>query len=288
MASGIIFHYTSAGSLPSIINENQKSTIWASGIDYLNDHSELFTGIELVSDLLNNEPDAFELDETALNYLIRNFADETLSSFRDRYYVACFSSTTGMVDQWRGYGENGGGFAIGFARNTVEKILAEYSNISTVECVYNYKDQREKLLLAVRKAHELFLKFEESNIELYNRNDSSHMYHFSLLTALQKQLLSIKHNAYQQEREWRIIFRDPGNGPYGFSKPLKKEIHFRAGPFGLTPFVELDLPEVRALIVGPSEHQSQNTSSAKLLLRNRGYSNLADSIVQAETIPFRG
>ena len=117
MATGIVFHYTSSGALPSIVTSGTETIIRATGIEYLNDQSELHTGLELVSSILTQEPHILELDELAINALRNTFFEDTLETFSDRYYVACFSCATGLVDQWRGYGENGIGFALGFTRS---------------------------------------------------------------------------------------------------------------------------------------------------------------------------
>lgn len=135
MANGIVFHYTSSSVLPSIISSGMETTIWATGIEFLNDQSELHIGLELVTSILSHEPHILELDDLAIEALRDTFIEDTLETFADRYYVACFSSATGLVDQWRRYGENGIGFALGFTRSQIEENFLNYPNVGTVECL---------------------------------------------------------------------------------------------------------------------------------------------------------
>ena len=287
MATGIVFHYTSSGALPSIVTSGTETIIRATGIEYLNDQSELHTGLELVSSILTQEPHILELDELAIDALRNTFFEDTLETFSDRYYVACFSCATGLVDQWRGYGENGIGFALGFTRSQIEDNFSQYPNVETVECLYEPEEQRNAIIESVKRVDEFFSRLERSAIDGYDRSIDPGMFHFALKDALQKQLLRIKHTAYHQEREWRIIIAPLSGGPNN-DKNLILKPKFRSSPRGLIPYVSLSLPRLRALIVGPSDYQEQNIKAARLLLRHIGYSRLADDMVKGESIPFRG
>ncbi|WP_230074795.1 hypothetical protein [Rhodococcoides fascians] len=95
-------------------------------------------------------------------------------------------------------------------------------------------------------------------------------------------LAKVKHKAFAEESEWRLITKD-----HGMEHP-----DFRAGKLGLVPYVKLffqlsddEGPAISEIVVGPGPEQSLRVDAVKRLLDKIGSSNTR---VRRSKAPFRG
>jgi hypothetical protein len=133
--SGPLYHYTSAEGLLGIVSSK---SLWASGIQYLNDTAE-FKHAESISRTLLSERLGDETDpRKGLYDILRGGlplrANETV-------FVGSLSEAKDKLSQWRAYCPNGGGFSVGFDPQLVLR-RAETQGFHLLKCEYDPERQR--------------------------------------------------------------------------------------------------------------------------------------------------
>jgi hypothetical protein len=92
-------------------------------------------------------------------------------------------------------------------------------------------------------------------------------------------LAAIKHEAFAEEREWRLLVAKIGGAP---------SEKFRVTALGLVPYVELPV-DLRAalheIVVGPGNHSDVRTLGVARILQ---YLGLRDVSIRASSAPYRG
>ena len=92
-------------------------------------------------------------------------------------------------------------------------------------------------------------------------------------------LASIKHDAFAEEKEWRLYVG-------GMTAGLKES--FRVGSYGIIPYIKLPLDLHKAInevVVGPGKYSDVRMTGVARLLRSLNLDNIN---VQASSAPFRG
>ena len=87
-------------------------------------------------------------------------------------------------------------------------------------------------------------------------------------------MATIKNDLFCEEREWRVI-----------ASAMSDSTHFRVGPLGVTPFLELDLPQdsIEEVVLGPGRYPEVRAAGVRELLREHGiFANVRES-----SAPFR-
>jgi len=93
---------------------------------------------------------------------------------------------------------------------------------------------------------------------------------------------SIKHHTFSEENEYRFIHQSG-------STNLERQVKYRNGQYGLTPYVEIDFLEngklpITSITIGPCEDTESERRILEHLLFNKGYNNV--DIFHSE-IPLR-
>lgn len=190
----ILYHYTSIAGLNSIISSRK---VWASDCRYLNDQKELVFAIEL---FLNRVDEEYKkILSLALHWY----------SFSQAHCVFSLSRSPRVLSQWRSYGDDGRGAAIGFNR----KYLAGTGSSSVgvlVDCIY--KDH-ESFLNGVYKESK---KSIETLQQMFSDSDGAANLFWNLiqenpapLASLYAELLRVKNEAFQEEQEVRLVISVP-------------------------------------------------------------------------------
>ena len=142
--NGNLYHYTTPQGLIGIL-ENQK--LWATEFSFLNDASELSYGMNLSIEVLENEICSHA--NTILDkYLL--LVEDLIKKKKDinPYFVTSFSEYKDLLSQWKGYGQNGQGFSLGFDLKELSRwkrkdILDVNYYIQPV--IYNCEEQKNEL-----------------------------------------------------------------------------------------------------------------------------------------------
>jgi hypothetical protein len=281
----VLYHYTTAKGLIGIV---QSQTLWATNADFLNDAQELQFGRRELHDALHKQADALSPpdDESGgPNYaratVMRSAADQLFPGglyAQRRYhavYVACFCEKPDLLSQWQRYGGPGGyavglrAFEIGLERpaepgprseqfGPIEEASAEGPRLVKVR----YGNTAMGNAIA-KVLHTIAPRpVGHPGADGYARAQSI------VLPAL----AGIKHPAFYEEREWRLVVVTDQHKPC-----------FRPSPLGVTPYISLRYPRdaITEVIVGPGAEQDLREQGVKLLVGE-------EVDVRSSGAPFRG
>ena len=111
--AGLIYHYCDANALLNILRMRR---VWATSTKYMNDFTELlslFRNVKAHADRHRSTPAGEVLSDIVDFYLLMADKTQPQTIGNDRY-ACCFSEKGDLLSQWRAYGNNGRGYAIGF------------------------------------------------------------------------------------------------------------------------------------------------------------------------------
>lgn len=263
-----LYHYTSQKGLIGIL-ENQN--VWMTNILYLNDSSEFTHTIDLVKSelrkrkedlekrglpLIPNEKNLFDRYNT-----VERVLDIFLSEMVTESYVFSLSTKGNDLNQWRGYCPKEGGFSVQFDTMKLSSIidnLGKSKKYVIKKCIY---DERKKIELV----KSLVDKIGDDKKTFYTELVDISSY--------------IKHESFQDEQEYRIIYH---------KEPDEKK--YRVGNSMIIPYIERILLDdddklpISKIIVGPTPHPELSKYSVESLLKSKGYDNIE---VEKSNIPYR-
>ncbi|MFD0034910.1 DUF2971 domain-containing protein [Streptomyces sp. NPDC127172] len=274
----VLYHYTTTAGISSILSSQK---LWVTDVEFLNDSQELsYAGSRLMRILdvevehlaalvgvehgyydnpkvtgelysrmdlrerwgRHKQPDPREAEHAlgALQRVRRSLyqMDELLPSTPLHVYVACFCEEGDLLSQWRGYG-GAGGYSVGFNRGALRGVTEGHSRGEFMKICYDFRDAVEFF------ASEFFPEYLHRGI--------------TLMDDYLKPLTMIKNPAFREEREWRIMVP---------REEILDDVKFRAGPIGVTPYIEIQFaPEaVSDVIVGPGNSSNERMSGIRQLL----------------------
>jgi len=282
-----LYHYTNGTGFMGIIETGK---IWATHFDYLNDSRELRHGEEIVLE----EARAFvaELPEgSAGRYLMEYFIQldpfVSLTRLWD-VYLASFSESGDQLSQWRAYGCDGSGFAVGF--RTLPRPHGEDDDagapLDLIKCEYRpdiFKKKIREILVEVTCHYEDFARSKAETDEARRAiHDSAWK---SLFKRIATEVPRLKHKSFDEEREWRLaVLPIPDQ-----AKSITK---FRARRGGLCPYVEIDVRgpggriDLADVVVGPGQDPQRSLKSARMFLKQHGYDR--EDLVRLSGTTYRG
>jgi hypothetical protein len=282
----ILFHYTTASALNSIFASRE---LWATHFRYLNDPSEFLHGEEIFfreAKTLLLQSSADSLPRMFLQRFVDDFPKMRLSEAMN-IYVTSFSENSDQLSQWRGYGDDGAGYSIGFKRlprPTGSKRDAPLG-INLYRCSYDaasFQGRASDLLKEVAAGFEKYVQRQAK------REETARAF-FAMAMSIgfrrvATEILRLKHGSYAEEKEWRLIV---------LAAPSRdlKYVRFRNGSRGMIPYLPIGLFTkndkkigIDRVLVGPGENQGRATFAAKMLLSSLGY---PDDLVIASETPYR-
>ena len=287
-----IFHYTDFQGLIGIL-KNQ--SLFATNINFLNDTKEFNHGIELLESIFNSQI-TNEETEGIFNHLRSDV--KTIYSL-DRY-VTCFSKNGDLLSQWRSYGNQGNGIAIGFEPREIENSLDEFVN--GINIIYDESFQKS----IIQEYIKISLDYFESNKELFDWSgfDYDFLVSRSILEFLEGVLAGFKHPSFLEEQEFRIEYNIDGS----INKPHDKKLYFRNSNNLVIPYIKLfskfaksevneidelddfikmklgEMLPIKEIILGPSLDYEMNRLAIEMLLNKSGYKGIK---IKPSKIPYR-
>jgi hypothetical protein len=274
----ILYHYTTAIGLMGIV---QSQTLRATNAEFLNDAQELQFGRPQVLEALLKQADELSPDSGAFDAntsratIMRSAAYELTPGGNDArrqyhfVYVACFCEAGDLLSQWRSYGAPGG-YAVGLRTSRLRLVRpAEEEARDTV----SEEIEQAATLVQVRYGDAAVEEAVTSVLQTVAPEPTGHpgvlgFHRAQSVVALAR----IKHAAFSEEREWRLVV---------VSGPTKPS--FRVGPLGVTPYISLWYPvdAIVEVVVGPGPEQR---------LRAQGVERLVgeEVTVRSSNAPFRG
>lgn len=280
----ILYHYCSVETMFSIL---QNYTVWLSDMEQMNDKTELKYFCDIIDIMLHDILDSFQGKyESDLLNVVRDVLEEQVSNVRNRLtrltyhtknYSCCFSENGDLLSQWRAYGDDGHGVAIGF--NT--ELIASISNMlycDFVKVIYDDKEIFNNLKRYMKESLECALtSIMDDNSSLYVSDDKldiqNVLFNLSAVTyPFTKVSYPFKHPAFKEENEWRLYRGQTGNfdddidadqflSPSAFCKQDMdifsfSELKFRAVRGNICSYYELNFNNckdsiIKHIILGP-------------------------------------
>ncbi|RKN83484.1 DUF2971 domain-containing protein [Ulvibacterium marinum] len=287
-----IYHYTSFEGLIGIL---ESQNLYATNINFLNDRKELKHGIGLIQGVLNSFETKKE-SEKIIEFLRSNLSK---ISETDRY-VTCFSRNGDLLSQWRSYGNNGKGVAIGFCPFHIEESI--YDWVDCMNIMYNELEQIEVLEEYIKISLDYFNGYKE--LLDWEGFDYDYLVADTLIYFLEAIIANFKHPSFREEEEFRIEYRFDGN----INKQKKKILYFRNSNNLIVPYIKLisrfkkerkkginnskvmkhtennlKLP-IKEIILGPSLDFELNKIGLGKLLLKTGYEHIE---IKDSKIPYR-
>jgi hypothetical protein len=275
---GVAYHYCDSAGLLGILDTHR---FWASNAVFLNDPTEGLYAIEIARGFLE--------DRRKATGVAGKFAAAVLerihASSETDLYVVSFSRDGDLLSQWRGYGDFGRGFSLGF---DMAKLNPPVQLGWLIEVLYD----PEHLRLTLEDIFGIYTEFLDAEGPLADFDDVASW----CVPVLNLLAQGFKHPSYQQEQEVRLLFQrsrnpeqqDQDRGWYGLP------ISYRARGSNIVSYLDIGLdrpgPDQRShlplsrIIVGPGVSFAQNEGSIRGFLASKGYENVE---IIPSAIPFR-
>ncbi|WP_443652196.1 DUF2971 domain-containing protein [Dialister invisus] len=289
-----LVHYTSASAGLKIL---QNKEIWMRRVSCMNDFSEVQHGKDLFIDLWKNTERDIIQKLTSLFGDNGDVFNEVMGELEDisefdilRSYITCFSEHLesedkyGRLSMWRGYGK-GTGIALVLKKDI---FYSEYDaiDITTSPVAYLNKDDiKDKFISLVTDLEENKQKIDFKNIQ---RDDL----HDFLIEWLEILILSIKHPAFCEEKEWRVISFENAKGikkdiidlngmPQPVQKiPLSEKLQTDGDEFSVNEILD-------HIIIGPTQYAIPIYQALVEELEKLNVENAKGKVIFSD-IPYRG
>lgn len=255
-----LYHYCSNDTFLSIL---RNSEIWLSELTLSNDSMEGAWSQEL----LLKECQNLGMPEEKISRIRNgtNFYRGIFSTFG-----FCMSTHSDVLSQWRGYAANGGGVAIGFDHESLEKIChgtdprLEIREISYCGYESTPHDQSTH--------DEIFEKFRTSINKKFEENiESTDIYEY----IYDKYAFILKNPAFKEEGEFRILCSiDMLGSSYSRAENsmvyiINPALNFRARGDHIVPYLRLPIPDdkkgcIKEIILGPRNRTPEPVIRAAL------------------------
>jgi hypothetical protein len=279
----LLYHYTSAEGFLGILASD---AMWASHSRYLNDPSELVYASQLMGEaiearLASCTPRAGEIlrsTQAALARLGEN----------DFIFAASFSEVGDLLSQWRGYGQFGGGYAVGVRPRDLD-LPGSLQGVALRRVEYD----RDRQVAQVERTLDLFCENgagAEADARLQpNREGQAGVKADvqALYARLAVQAVFFKHFSFSEEREWRAVAVVDQQG-------MPEEVKFRPTGGVIVPYITLDMRArsgpnlgripLGRIVCGPTLQAELSLRAVAMALREYGHNGCE---VKLSKVPLR-
>ncbi|MBQ7788374.1 MAG: DUF2971 domain-containing protein [Clostridia bacterium] len=209
MSKEIIYYYCKSSVFENIIKNKE---IWLCDIRKSNDYAEISGIMDEIFDELEKRIYKDEyLNSLILTgydnimHFIKKYWNETV--IQDYLWLAmCFTKAEDDLSMWRGYTDNGNGFAIGFDKdalvNAVKKV--EYKNSKIADVKYSFDEHQQYVLQATEKLINSLKEIESEkkhDINISIKSKIKEWYTHSLL-----EIAYFKKSSFSVEQEVRLCY----------------------------------------------------------------------------------
>lgn len=274
-----LYHYTGIEALLGMASNRE---LWVGNIHYMNDAEELTHAVEMLQDHLTftiNESDSRDAKRSLfLKAFLRWVEDEVWEPQRHNLYIFSLSEQQTLLSQWRSYTPHGKGISIGFSPFLLSQIQ-EFNDCHIAKCIYTDSEKADLFDLLIESLYE---QIDDMGVEYLQdyakcvtalRQETGHII---------KTLALVKHEAFQEECEWRLISKSEQNAHFGLSLA-----EFRPGASMLMPYLKWRLPDDEwlfdSILLGPTPHPNLAIASLRALALKYKLTNQ----VQESRIPYR-
>lgn len=284
--NGTIYHYTNWRGLKGILTSQQ---LWLSSYRHLNDTSEIKHAVHIIREHALNNCKDYNMEL----YLGDFFSDiEDLISKTTDFFICSFCAEQNYLYAWRAYANDGAGFSLGFKKEFFTGSTAmpdpNTPSFGRGSIFYTYDD----ILMEISDLTAIVQKDLENNDAFSNHKDALaarlRIAKYFLATLL-PYLSSIKHQAYKEEREYRIYTRmDEANTTQTFFTASEdtESPHLNSKK---RVYYTFDIQHVSEIWIGPRlnfEHAKYDIMVLLDSLKTKGY-HVNDIQILRSGIPYK-
>lgn len=256
--NNLIYHYTNADSFIKIIESKQ---IWATDLKSTNDPRETNLATDLIHSLVRDK--------------FPNDADTILPRENSVYFSCSFSKSRDLLSQWRGYAEQGKGFAIGVDREKLENINKNFPKNDMPFKIFDVFYCKKEYSAYWEKEIDNYIKNDLS----FNKNNIDKIWQHYIQHDLTLFKAMLKDPFFTEEKEVRCCYRI--TPPTEYSTYIKSKyseiVKFRSCESRITPYIPLSLRNestqaISEIILGPQN--SSDIGHIKKFLWAHGLSDI--------------
>lgn len=298
-----LVHYTSAIVAREIIEKEQ---LWLRKTIFMNDYSEITYGKQCLENLLNDKEIIFKINNL-LKKLDNNMYDlnilkkiyyNLINNVEKRTYISCLSEhlleedTIGRLSMWRAYG-NSSGVALVINPDFLKEETTILGNLFiTIPVTYSQKTFKKIFMKILNNIECNLEKIQKLNISI-----NEILLQIALIMYIY--VLSLKHEGFWEEREWRIILSHLLEETFSYipQKKLERSIeNIKGNP---EVIYKINLKEysfinpkgkslLKKIIIGPSSNSELLVESFSEMLKNKGFNNKQiENMITVSNIPLR-
>lgn len=265
------FHYCSIETMIKIL---ETYSIRLSSGFKMNDSRECKWLLDIYRERFNEK--LLDFDDEIKQYINYALGDldnvgGSMFSCSEVPFLACFSEEADLLSQWRGYGDDGYGFAIGFDLDLVVKNASD--NLTLVKVDYDKDNHIKKIDDFLNR-----IGVNPSNPIKYHRVKHMATDNYIYFSELVWESASSKNPSFLEEKEHRLIFDNSVR-----EKNLENlhnikisKIKYRSGKSTIIPFVDLNFSAlkdkrlIKEIVIGPKCNVTKD--EIKDFFINYGYS----------------
>lgn len=261
-----IYHYTTQRGILGII---QRREMWATQVHFLNDRNEIFLTFKLLKEELERQYD--KTQTRPLKRLLKGIREFLDVMDQGHICISSFCETGDLLSQWRGYGNLGKGYAIGFDLKELKRIAHKHHFILW-PCVYCPDLQLELVRYLIDLWCSQFTDGNFTQAQILKQIDID----ICQLAPI------IKDESFIEEKEWRLVSSVVSDQSARFA--------FREGEYALIPYYNFPIIDekkrncISSIVVGPSPHTELACNSLRTFLSAQ---QLSEVKIETSKIPFR-
>jgi len=292
---GLVYYYCSDEAFRAIV---RRGTLRMSNIFHLNDGAEFLWAIQQLcahGDALSREYEGVNPESIEAAYRIESKGETDVS-------VVCFSQDDDDLSQWRGYGDDARGVAIGFNADyllnecamSFSMVPAFRGNVLAGEVLY--VDDDGNIVAPNSMVGTSLLDFFRTSYDNHALAAVPRDHEAPFRSFVDNLLATgglVKHDAFRHENEWRIIYHcfDAGTGGHPDAPDDERGLctlsrrDGRHTPYYVLPFDPASA--IASLRLGPKHAEKGRHIALREFLRKEG---LRDQVLQGirdSRIPYR-
>lgn len=270
-----LYHYTNTSGLIGIFKSKE---LWATDVLYTNDRTEVLHTLALLIDLVMSAKPDRRIDVAADTMLI---AAETLYEIVEVFAISLCAKDD-LLSQWRGYGRTSG-YSLGFDASLLKRLSS--NDVMLTPVLYDTAEQKRLISDLVDRWRVMFKGANAQDFDYQRRRLAA----FVFGQALSFLEASFKNVAFEEEEEWRLVYRRQVLLQY--EGPLPVDFRERLGMvmpyarFPLPPITEDSAP-VRRIVLGPTEYPKLAGFGLVQFLKSIGYREELIQVVPS-VVPLR-
>lgn len=270
-----LHHYT---GISALIGMARTRALWAGHIYFLNDASEVKHACDLLQRLLTQRSQEVTTPRAHMAMKLSRYL-ATVIDHPDQLFVISLSARPSLLSQWRSYTPHGKGVSIAFTKSTIEAMAAQ-SDMLVARCLYETAEQLQLLNALIEYLEQQIDAPENAELLSAGTADPSIGFFQKYKGDILRTLAIIKHRAFSEEDEWRLISRHTPSY-------MGLQIQYREGGALLAPYIEVPLPKdgqpFESVTLGPSPHPNLALDSLSKFLSQQALC----SRVKNSGIPYR-